>query len=120
MGRESAYAKMKPWLWEGSRLSLVEETNWEENEIGHGVASATKWIDESGVKHGPRIDLDVSDILLVNDHFGWAGLLDIDNNEMHAEFRVGELNACYVCSEHPEALKIEWEGETGHGTRWLE
>ena len=107
MGRESAYAKMKPWLWEGSRLSLVEETNWAENKNGQGVASATKWIDEVEVKHKLIIDLDVRDSMLVNGHSSWAVLLGVGNNGMQAEFRIGELDTCYDCSEHPETSKIE-------------
>lgn len=53
--------------------------------------------------------------MLVNGHSSWAVLLGVGNNGMQAEFRIGELDTCYDCSEHPETSKIEQEGENGHG-----
>lgn len=98
---------MEPWLWEGSSLSLVEETNWGENKNGQGVASGTKWCDEVGVKQNPIIDLDVRDSMLLNSSLDRDVLLVIGNIGMQADSRIGALDTCYVCSEHPEATKIE-------------
>ena len=59
------------------------------------------------MKHSLIIDLDVRDSMLVNGHSSWAVLLGVGNNGMQAEFRIGELDTCYDCSEHPETSKIE-------------